>query len=102
MSTSVARRYSHDSAPCETVDSRKCRAVRRLPTRRPSMSTSARTTVSMSWLPTARPSASSVSGAEEAPLDPTDDEATWCTSAIAHLQDQLAPHAALFEPFVPG
>src|SRR2546426_2243498 len=64
------------------------------------MSTSASTTVSMSWLPTARSSASRVSGAELAPLDPTDDEATLCTSVIAHLQDQFAPHAALFEPFV--
>src|SRR5712691_4443881 len=100
MSTSVASRYSHDSAPCETVDSRKCRAVRRLPTRRPSMSTRASTTVSMSWLPTARSSASRASGAELAPLDPTDDEATLCTSVIAHLQDQFAPHASLFEPFV--
>src|SRR3989442_15960957 len=66
------------------------------------MSTSASTTVSMSWLPTARSSASRVSGAELAPLDPTDDEATLCTSVIAHLQDQFAPPPAFFGPFLPA
>src|SRR5450759_3619360 len=75
----------------------------RLPTRRPSMSTSARTTVSSVRSATARSSASIVRGP---PAVEPSDAVLWLvsarpyTSVIAHLQDQFASAPALLEPLV--
>src|ERR1700674_1734081 len=101
MSTSVASRYSHDSAPCGTADSRKLRAVKRLPTSLPSMSTRASTTVSTALSLTARSSASIVKDAwATSPLANPWDAFRVRTSVTAHLQYQLASHATALEALV--
>src|SRR5580693_5052141 len=103
MSTSVASRYSHDSAPCGTADSRKLRAVKRLPTSLPSISTRASTTVSTDLSFTARSSASIVKDAlATSPLVNPRDAFRVRTSVTAHLQHQLASHAAALEALVRG
>src|ERR1700737_797581 len=101
MSTSVASRYSHDSAPCGTVDSRKWRPVKRLPTSRPSMSTSASTTVSTVRSATARSRASTVSDAPaSSPFGAAADSLRAWTSVMPYLQYQLASHPAPLQAFV--
>src|ERR1700730_12570702 len=101
MSTSVASRYSHDSAPCETVDSRKWRPVRRFPTSLPSMSTSASTTVSTVRSATARSRASTVSDAPaSSPFGAAADSLRAWTSVMPYLQYQLASHPTPLQTFV--
>src|SRR4030081_1597367 len=93
MSTSVASRYSQDSAPCGTVDSRKWRPVKRLPTSRPSLSASGSTTVSTVRSATARSRASTVSDAPaSSPFGVAADSLRAWTSVMPHLQYQLASH----------